>query len=109
MASDFVSVAKLADMRENEVRQVSVGKTAVILCRVEGRVYALEDLCTHEYSALGRGRMIGHEVECPRHGARFDVRTGEATRLPAAAPIRTFPVRIEGGDVQVDVASGTEA
>jgi 3-phenylpropionate/trans-cinnamate dioxygenase ferredoxin subunit len=97
----FVLAAALEDVPEGAAKRVVAGGRPVLLCRVEGRVYALEDLCTHEFGPLGAGRVVGHAIECPYHGARFDVRTGEAVRLPAAAPIRTFPVRVDGDRVYV--------
>jgi nitrite reductase/ring-hydroxylating ferredoxin subunit len=101
MSEHFVFAAVVDDVPEGASKRVEVGGRGVLLCRIEGRVYALEDLCTHEFGPLGEGKVIGHEVECPYHGARFDVRTGEAVRLPAAAPVRTFPVKIEDGRVMV--------
>lgn len=69
-------------------------------------VFVLEDRCSHDDGALGDGALggaTGDEIECPRHGARFDVRTGRATRMPAATPIRTYTAKIVGGDVLVDL------
>jgi 3-phenylpropionate/trans-cinnamate dioxygenase ferredoxin subunit len=103
MPTTFVSVAKESDIPEGEVRVVVANGRRVALCRVEGRLYAVEDVCTHDDGPLGEGRLHGCAIECPRHGARFDVRTGEVLRMPAAYPVRTFPVRIEGGDVRVGV------
>jgi len=103
MASGFVEVAAAAGIPVGGVMPVTVSGVEILLCRGgDGVLYAVENLCTHEFSPLGAGRMVGCEIECPRHGARFDVRTGEATRLPAAAPVRTFPVKVEGGRVLVD-------
>jgi nitrite reductase/ring-hydroxylating ferredoxin subunit len=103
MPSGFVPVASPAEVPASGVKAVTVNGVEILLCRAgDGALYAVENLCTHEYSPLGAGRMVGNEIECPRHGARFDVRTGVATRLPAAAPVRTFPVKVEGGRVLVD-------
>ncbi len=71
----------------------------------DGDFYAIDDLCTHGEVSLSEGEVIGCEVECWAHGARFDVRTGEATELPAILPVKTYPVRIDGERVLVDVDS----
>lgn len=76
----------------------------IALCNVNGTYYAIDDVCTHDGGALDQGELDGNEIECPRHGARFDVRTGKVTRLPAFVPVETYPVRIEDGKVQVDVS-----
>jgi 3-phenylpropionate/trans-cinnamate dioxygenase ferredoxin subunit len=105
MASGFVPVALSSGVPPGGVLAVTVRETEILLCRTaDGVLYAVENLCTHEFSPLGTGRLVGCEIECPKHGARFDLRTGEAKRLPAAAPIRAFPVKVEDGQVWVDVA-----
>jgi len=67
------------------------------------RVFVVENRCSHDDGPLGEGKLFGLELECPRHGARFDVSTGRATRMPAVAPIETFPAAIEGADVFVEM------
>jgi len=101
LSEHFVFASRIEDIPDGASKRVVVLGRGVLLCRVEGRVYAMQDLCTHEFGPLGEGKMIGHEIECPYHGARFDVRTGEAVRLPAAAPVRTFPVKIVDGNLLV--------
>jgi 3-phenylpropionate/trans-cinnamate dioxygenase ferredoxin subunit len=68
----------------------------IAVCNVDGQFYAIEDVCTHDGGSLDQGDLEGDEIECPRHGARFNVRTGDATLMPAVMPVRTFPVKIEG-------------
>ncbi len=103
MTKTYVAVAKESEIAEGEVRVFEVEDTRVVVCRVEGRLYALEDTCTHDDGPLGEGGLDGHEIECPRHGARFDVRTGEVRRMPAAAPVAVYPLRVENGDVLVEL------
>ena len=69
---------------------------------LDGQFYAVEDVCTHDGGPLGEGKLDGCELICPRHGARFDVRTGAATRMPAIEPAPTYAVRVEDGDVLVE-------
>jgi 3-phenylpropionate/trans-cinnamate dioxygenase ferredoxin subunit len=75
----------------------------IALANVDGEYYAIDDVCTHDGGPLGEGELIGEQVECPRHGARFDVRTGKAMTLPAIFPVKSYPVRIEGDEIQIEL------
>ncbi len=78
----------------------------VVLCRLsDDEICAVEDCCSHDDAPLGQGQLVGHQIECPRHGARFDVRSGAALRMPAASPIETYPARIRGEWIEVDLDS----
>jgi 3-phenylpropionate/trans-cinnamate dioxygenase ferredoxin subunit len=99
----FVKAAKLSEIAAGRAKVVEVGDEDVALCNVDGQIYAIANVCTHDSGPLGSGILLGDEIECPRHGARFNVRTGEVTVLPAIVPIPTFEVRIEGDDVFVDI------
>ena len=99
----FVKAAKVGDIPPGRVKVVEVGDEDVALCNVNGEFYALANVCTHDDGPLGEGYLLGDEIECPRHGARFDVRTGEVKVLPAIVPVPTFDVKVEGDDVYVDV------
>ena len=102
MAERWVDVPGAAALQEGFVRAFLVDGFPLALARVGGRVYAVEDRCSHDDGPLGEGAVDGCEVICPRHGARFDLRDGRATRMPAVQPIRTIPVREAEGRVQVD-------
>ena len=99
----FQRVASVSDIPAGVTKVFEVGDRAVAVCNVSGDLYAIEDVCTHDGSSFEQGELDGCEIECPRHGARFDVRDGSATELPAVVPVDTFPVRIEGDDIEVDV------
>ena len=99
----FVKVAKLGEVPPGRVKVVEAGDEDVALCNVAGEIYAIADVCTHDDGPLGQGYLYGDEIECPRHGARFCVRDGSVTSLPAIMPIPTFEVRVEGDDILVDV------
>ena len=101
--SRFIRVAAVGDVPVGSVRVVSAGDQRVALCHVDSQFYAVEDVCTHDDGPLGEGTLDGQEIECPRHGARFDVKTGQVTCLPAPCPIRTFPVRVIDGQVEVGI------
>ena len=99
----FVKVGKLADVPEGSAKVYEIGDRAIAVCNVDGTLYAIDDVCTHDDAPLNQGYLEGCEIECPRHGARFDVRTGDVVELPAVVPLDTFPVRVEGDDIELDV------
>jgi len=78
-----------------------VEKSEVLLCNVDGEIYAIEDVCTHDGGELDQGELDGCRIMCPRHGAMFDVKTGAALTLPAIVPVPTYEVRVEGDDIFV--------
>ncbi len=96
-------VAKTADIPPERVVVFQVGDHEVAVCNVNGHFYAIDDLCTHDGGSLDQGQLEDDEIECPRHGARFNVTTGEATQLPAFEPVETHEVRIDGDTIHVGV------
>ncbi len=101
--TDWQTVARAADIPPERVAVFQIGDHDVAVCNVSGEFYAIDDVCTHDGGALDQGELEGDEIECPRHGARFDVRTGAAVQLPAFEPVETHEVRVEGEDIQVGV------
>ena len=75
----------------------------IALCNVNGRFYAIDDVCTHDGGSLDQGELQDNLVECPRHGAKFDVTTGRPVVLPAVRPVKTYPVEVDGDEVKVTV------
>lgn len=101
--SDFVKVATLDEIPPGSSKLVEVDMVRVALFNLNGDVYAIEDVCTHDGGPLVEGRVVdGCEVQCPRHGARFDIRTGAAVRFPAFEPTKTYTVRVDGRDVWIE-------
>ena len=96
-------VAKEDDVAAGEAIVVEAAGKRLALCNTGEGIYAIDDVCTHDGGPLDQGKLDGKEIECPRHGARFDVTTGRALCLPAVRPVRTYPVRIEGGEVEIDL------
>jgi 3-phenylpropionate/trans-cinnamate dioxygenase ferredoxin component len=99
--SDWVTVAKTDELAPGEWRTLDVDGTAVVVFNIEGDYYAIEDVCTHDGGQLTGGTVEGDQIVCPRHGARFCIRTGEALTPPAYEPTAKFPVRVHEGAVQV--------
>jgi 3-phenylpropionate/trans-cinnamate dioxygenase ferredoxin component len=95
-------VAKVSEIVPGTTRRVVVDSVEVLLCNVGGKIYGIEDVCTHDGGPLDQGELEGEHVVCPRHGATFDVRTGDALTLPAVVPVMTFEVTVDGDDVYVD-------
>lgn len=95
-------VAKRSNVQPGSTQRVTVNGVAVLLCNVDGEFYAIEDVCSHDGGALDQGELEGCRIICPRHGANFDVRTGEALTLPAILPLPTYNVRVEGDDIYVE-------
>ena len=103
MADTFVSVAKTTEIPVGTFKSVSVNGKQLLICHTETGFYAVDDTCTHDDGPLADGWLEGNAIECPRHGARFDVTSGKVLCLPAAIGIRSYPVHIEGEAIYVKV------
>ena len=99
--SEFVTVARVEDVPENEVRSVQAGGKDLVLINVGGVIHTLEDVCSHEEFPLSAGEYSNGQITCALHGARFDVATGAPRALPAVLPVKTYETRLEGDEVQV--------
>ncbi len=97
----FVTVARVGEIPEGGVKVVRLDDQPVAVFHIDGEYYAIDDLCTHDGGPLAEGRLEGEVIECPRHGAKFNVKTGDVLCLPATAPIPTYEVRIEGDEIKV--------
>ena len=99
--TDFVTVAQASELSPGERMIVQVGRTWVAVFNVDGQFYAIQDICTHDGGPLAEGKLFGCEIECPRHGARFDLRDGRVTAPPALIPVPVYDVRVQDGQIQV--------
>ena len=97
----WVRVCGSEELLPGEFRLAYDGDTAIAVFNIDGELYAIEDVCTHDGGELASGTLSGHEIECPRHGARFDVRTGAARCPPAYEPTAKFPLKLEAGSIFV--------
>jgi len=96
-------VADESALAEAETVGVICEGKRIALFRVEGGIYALDDICSHEFSLLSEGEVWEGEVSCAKHGSRFNIRTGAVRGLPATLPVHTYPVRVEGGAIYVEL------
>jgi len=97
-------VARVEEVPPESLRRVEAGGLTLCLARAEdGNFYALNDVCTHEDYSLSEGEIWGLDVECPKHGSRFNLETGAVTGLPAVIPAQTFRVEVSDGDVCIEV------
>lgn len=103
---EYHAVAEISEIDEGEAIQVSVGRTDIALYMIDGDYYATDDICTHAYASLADGYVENGQIECPLHGACFDIRTGKALTAPANVDLRTFPVKIEDDKILVGVPAG---
>ncbi|MXZ62509.1 MAG: non-heme iron oxygenase ferredoxin subunit [Chloroflexi bacterium] len=96
-------VASVSEIPEGEVRVVTCADgRSLAMSNVEGELFAIDNVCTHDDGPLGEGRLRGNRVICPRHGAAFDARTGRALTLPAVRGVNAYSVAVEGDEVLVD-------
>lgn len=103
MSDAFQTVAEADQIPPGTVREVNLGDHDIALYNVGGEFFATTNVCTHDEAYLSDGELFGHVVECPLHGARFDVRSGKVLSLPAVYPLKTYEVRVADGKVQVRV------
>ena len=107
--SEFVPVARESDVAPGEVKVVEAnGKSLALGHCDDGSWGAIDNVCTHDGGVLGEGELEDCLVECPRHGARFDLATGEVKALPAVFPVNAYPVRVVNGQVEVDLGVATK-
>ncbi|MGH8982820.1 MAG: non-heme iron oxygenase ferredoxin subunit [Acidimicrobiia bacterium] len=100
-ASTFRRAATVDEIAPGQAVKCTIDGRDVLVCNVGGEFYAVADVCTHDRGPLGEGRLRGFVVECPRHGARFDVRDGAVKAPPAIKPIETYPARVRDANVEV--------
>jgi 3-phenylpropionate/trans-cinnamate dioxygenase ferredoxin subunit len=98
---EFIPVASLDELPNGERLFVEIDDLVIVVFNIAGEIFATADLCSHDDGPLGDGELEGYEVLCPRHGARFDVRDGKATSLPAVVDIPAYPTRVVDGQIEI--------
>ena len=103
MTNESNAVAKLSEIAPGTTKKITIGSTDVLLCNVAGTIHAIEDVCSHDGGELDQGELEDCRIMCPRHGAYFDVTTGQALTLPAILPIPTYAVSIDGDEIRISL------
>jgi len=100
---EYIQIAPVDELPNGERLFVDIGDTPVVVFNIAGQLFAIGDVCTHDDGPLGDGEVEGFHVVCPRHGAEFDVRTGQVVSMPAVVDIPAYPVRVAEGMIEVGV------
>ena len=102
MSQSYRSVARVGEIAEGACKVIYLDDVAIAVFHIAGHYHAIEDICTHDGGPLAEGYLEGCIIECPRHGAKFDVRTGAVVAMPAMSPVPSYAVRVEGDEIQVE-------
>jgi 3-phenylpropionate/trans-cinnamate dioxygenase ferredoxin subunit len=100
---EYLEILPADQLPEGERVFLEVGGKAIVLFNLAGKFFALGDVCSHDNGPVGDGEIEDYEIICPRHGARFDIRSGKATSLPAVKDIPSYPVRVAEGMIQIGI------
>jgi 3-phenylpropionate/trans-cinnamate dioxygenase ferredoxin subunit len=103
---EFVEIAPADQLPVGERMFIEVEARAIVVFNMAGNLYAIGDVCSHDNGPVGDGEIEEKEIICPRHGGRFDIRTGKATSLPAVVDIPSYPVRVVNGMIEVGLPKG---
>ena len=100
---DYLKVATTDEIPVGAKKIVEIDYDMVAIFNIDGEFLAVEDICTHDGGTLADGEVKGDEIICPRHGAKFSLRTGKALCMPAYEPIESYTIKVENGDIYVGV------
>ena len=103
MSTTWIDIASKEDVPEDDVMGIDINTKSIALYQVDGEIFATNNICTHGNARLCDGFLEGHEIECPLHQGKFDIRNGKAMCAPLTEDIRIYPVKIEGGRVFVEI------
>ncbi|HEY9871063.1 MAG TPA: non-heme iron oxygenase ferredoxin subunit [Candidatus Obscuribacterales bacterium] len=103
--TEFVKVARVSDVPAGGAKLVEANGQKIALFNVDGQLHAIGDSCTHKGGPLSDGFIEGTQVQCPWHGAKFDIKSGQNLTPPAASPVPSYPVEVRDGDVYVQLPS----
>jgi len=103
MGNEFVKVANKEDVLAGKIKAVEINGKKIAICQAGDSFYAVGDTCSHAKEALHKGQIVNGEIECPKHGAHFDLKTGKAMCPPAVQPIPTYPLETRGEEIWVAI------
>ena len=100
---EYIEIAPVSELPNGERLFVEIADKPIVIFNIAGQIFAIGDVCTHDNGPLGDGDLEGHDIVCPRHGAKFDVRTGKVTGMPAVEDIPAYPVQVRDGNIFVGI------
>ena len=103
MTENYVKLASLHELSTSKLKRVTIDNQDICLAYIDGNVYAVDDMCSHEDASLSKGSLHENCVKCPLHGSRFDLKTGVALDEPAEDPINTYEVKVVDDDILVNL------
>jgi 3-phenylpropionate/trans-cinnamate dioxygenase ferredoxin component len=102
---EFIPVGSVKELKEGQRLFIDIDNNPIVNLNIAGKYYAIADVCSHDDGPVGEGMLEGFEIICPRHGARFDIRTGKALALPAFVDIPAYPVRLVGDQIEIGLST----
>jgi len=103
MVAEYARVCAIDDIPNGTVKAFTIGEHSILIANRDGEFHAIANTCSHDGGDLGDGKLVDGQVECPRHGARFDIKTGEAVRMPAVVGVDRYDVKAEDGTILVEL------
>jgi 3-phenylpropionate/trans-cinnamate dioxygenase ferredoxin subunit len=100
---EFIPVGSVEEIKEGERLFIEIDDKPIVILNISGHYYAIADVCSHDDGPVGEGSLERFEIICPRHGARFDVRTGKVLALPAFVDIPAYPIRLVGDQIEIGI------
>ena len=100
---EYIAVGSVNELHDGQRLFVEIDDASIVIMNIAGNYYAIADVCSHDDGPVGEGNIEGFEIICPRHGARFDIRTGKVISLPAFVDIPAYPVRLVGGQIEIGI------
>jgi len=100
--AEFVKVAHISEIPPGTRKIIDLEEVTVALFNIDGKYYCIEDVCTHDSGPVAEGELDGFRIECPRHGAHFDVRDGKVLSMPAIVPIPVYEVKLDGEEIYIE-------
>jgi 3-phenylpropionate/trans-cinnamate dioxygenase ferredoxin subunit len=100
---EFIPVGLVEEVKQGGRLFLEIDEKPIVILNINGQFYAIADVCSHDDGPVGEGALEGFEIICPRHGARFDIRTGKVLALPAFVDIPAYPVRLVGDQIEIGI------
>ena len=100
---NYKRVGSVNDLNNGEAKKIEIDDKKIALFRIDGDYFATDDTCTHEKASLSEGEIDNETVTCPHHGARFNIKTGQAMSLPAMFPVKTYQIKIDGDNIMINI------